>query len=847
MTFPGRLRAAFERVSLVRLLIGLGALLVVINIGSAVWDALSDRERIFHDVQRDVSNISGLLVEQTTAGLEAVDLVLRDVQRMGTPARIDIQMPRLQDELAYVSQVAAIIVYDAEGRVAARTSETPTIDSSRSDRPFVKVHMQGRDVGLYVSDPYLGGAADDRHWRFVLSRRLSGPSDAFAGVVAAVVEVESYERLYRSIDLGEEGGGIGLFSASGTIITRVPDPQQLKGTKLDSTVPLAEKVRRTGRFDGRIMSEVLKEPVIVSIAAVRGFPLFVSVSKTERAALAAWREETRFTAERTLLTSAAMLALIALAAWGLQRRELALQANEKRFRAMIENSTDAILVTRPRDEGIVYVSPAFRRMTGYGVDDVRGKQFLDFIHPEHRAGALALRDEGLRMPGNIVTREFLVQHRDGAYRWMEITATNLLREAAVRAIVINLRDITERKLAEAERSRLENRLRQSAKMEAVGRLAGGIAHDFNNILGGILGYAEMLVENAKPGSAERRYAQNVLTAAERASALVEQILTYSRSQRGNRVAVDLGAIVAETLELVRGSLSMNSELEITLPAKSLHVIADPTHVHQIVMNLCTNAMHAIGERGTIRVSVAAVDSPTERAFAHTTLAPGRYAVLKVEDTGRGMDAATLGRLFEPFFTTKEVGKGTGLGLSLVYGIVMDSGGAIEVTSTPGKGSCFAVYLPLVDAPAAAADDARAPLARGHGERVLVVDDEAPLLAVTCETLKRLGYEPAGYADAQAALAEFEREPGRYDAVLTDEVMPDFTGTQLATVLRGRRSNLPVILVSGYVGSVISELASSAGVREILKKPVHAQDLASALARVLGENQGQVNPSSPLQR
>jgi len=233
------------------------------------------------------------------------------------------------------------------------------------------------------------------------------------------------------------------------------------------------------------------------------------------------------------------------------------------------------------------------------------------------------------------------------------------------------------------------------------------------------------------------------------------------------------------------------------------------------------------------VSVEALEAPTERSFTHTTLAPGRYAVLKVEDTGRGMDAATLGRLFEPFFTTKEVGKGTGLGLSLVYGIVTDSGGAIEVTSTPGEGSCFAVYLPLVDAPAAAADDARAPLTRGRGERVLVVDDEEPLLAVTCESLRRLGYEPTGFADPQSALAEFEREPGRYDAVLTDEVMPDLSGTQLATVLLGRRSNLPVILVSGYVGSVISELASGAGVREILKKPVHAQELASALARALG--------------
>ena len=832
MTLPGRLRAALERVSLVRLLIGLGVILVAINIGSAVWDALSDRQRTFRDVQRDVSNITSLLAEQTASGLEAVDLVLRDVQRMGSASRIALQEPRLRDELAYVSQVASILVFDQQGEIVARTNEAPAIQDRRA-RPFVDVHKKGRDLGLHVSEPYLGGPGN-RSWRFAMSRRLNGPGSSFGGVVAALVEIENYERLYRTIDLGP-GGFIGVLGADGSVFTRVPDPHHVQGTKLDpnTTEALVGRVRSQGRFDGRVMSEVTGEPVIVSIAAVRGLPLYVATGKTERAALTTWRGETRLTAERTLLTSAAMLALIALAAWGLQRRERALQTNEKRFRSMIENSTDAIVVTRPRTEGIVYASPAFRRMTGYGLSDVRGKEFLDFIHPEQRSAALTLRDEGLRVPGNIITHEFLVRHLDGSHRWVEVSATNLLHEPAVRAIVINLRDITERKLAEAERSRLENRLRQSAKMEAVGRLAGGIAHDFNNILGGILGYAEMLVETAKEGSAERRYAQNVLTAAERASALVEQILTYSRSQRGNRAAVDLGAIVAETLELVRGSLSVDSELQITLPAKPLYVIADPTQIHQIVMNLCTNAMHAIGERGTIRVSAEAVDAPAERVFAHTTLAPGRYAVLKVEDTGRGMDATTLGRLFEPFFTTKEVGKGTGLGLSLVYGIVTDSGGAIEVTSSVGKGSCFAVYLPLVDAPAAAADDARGPLVRGRGERVLVVDDEEPLLAVTCESLRRLGYEPAGFADAQAALAEFERQPERYDAVLTDEVMPDLTGTQLATVLLGRRSNLPVILVSGYTGSIITELATSAGVREILKKPVHAQELAAALARALG--------------
>lgn len=219
-------------------------------------------------------------------------------------------------------------------------------------------------------------------------------------------------------------------------------------------------------------------------------------------------------------------------------------------------------------------------------------------------------------------------------------------------------------------------------------------------------------------------------------------------------------------------------------------------------------------------------------FQHTTLHAGRYARLLVEDNGSGMDAATLTHLFEPFFTTKEVGKGTGLGLSLVYGIVTDSAGAIDVTSTPGHGSCFAIYLPRVDSPVVAGDDAEVPVIRGHGERVLVVDDEEALMAVTSETLKRLGYEPAAFPDGAAALAEFESHPGRFDAVITDEVMPGLTGTDLARSLRRHRTDLPIMLVSGYIGPMMSERALAAGVDAILKKPVQSRELATTLARVL---------------
>ncbi|HEX2198223.1 MAG TPA: ATP-binding protein, partial [Burkholderiales bacterium] len=259
---------------------------------------------------------------------------------------------------------------------------------------------------------------------------------------------------------------------------------------------------------------------------------------------------------------------------------------------------------------------------------------------------------------------------------------------------------------------------------------------------------------------------------------------------------------------------------------------DPTQLHQIMMNLSTNALHAMGERGTLRVALEEEEVREQRVFAHSTLHPGSYARLTVEDTGSGMDSATLARLFEPFFTTKEVGKGTGLGLSLVYGIVTDSSGAIDVQSQPGHGSRFVIYLPRVDAPALAGDESEAPVPRGQGERVLVVDDEAALVALASEVLKRLGYEPVAFSDGAAALDGFDAAPQRFDAVIADEVMPGLTGTELARRLRERRADLPILLVSGYIGPMMTERALAAGVDQILKKPVQSRELAAALARVL---------------
>src|SRR6266478_750601 len=349
--------------------------------------------------------------------------------------------------------------------------------------------------------------------------------------------------------------------------------------------------------------------------------------------------------------------------------------------------------------GEIYWSAETFRIFEYGRETMPTVELIDQrVHPEDVSSFRQIVERAAK-DGQDYSQEYRLRMPDGRVKHIHVVAHATRNETGGVDFVGAVMDVTLAKetedrirFAQAEREQLEQRLRQAEKMEAVGRLAGGIAHDFNNVLAGVFAYGEMLVEETADGSPLKRYAQNVLTAATRGRALVEQILAYSRSQRGKRAPVDIANVVAETLELVRGSLPTNIRLEANTPQLPLVVIGDATRLHQVVMNLCSNAIQAMSGGGTLRVTLDTTDVSAERALWHGALAPGRYVRLIVEDSGSGMDEATLSRIFEPFFTTKEMGQGTGLGLSLVYAIVTDSGGAIDVKSAPKQGTTFTIYL-----------------------------------------------------------------------------------------------------------------------------------------------------------
>jgi signal transduction histidine kinase len=387
--------------------------------------------------------------------------------------------------------------------------------------------------------------------------------------------------------------------------------------------------------------------------------------------------------------------------------------------------------------------------------------------------------------------------------------------------------------SEAVRERLEAQLRQSQKMEAMGTLAGGIAHDFNNILGAILGYGELAQQQSAPDTPLRRYIDNVMHAAERAKALVDRILGFSRSGLGERAHVRVQSVIEETLELIAASLPADIRLEKSLIAGDAALIGDSTHLHQVAMNLCTNAVHAMERGGILTVLLERVDLAEARSVSRGTLSPGPYIRLVIADTGVGIPPDVVERMFDPFFTTRGVGKGTGLGLSLVHGIVTDLGGAIDVRSALGEGTRFEIWLPVTTEVAKPATTTVVrELPRGRGETVMIVDDEPMLVALAEEMLAGLGYEPVGFESSQVALQAFRSKPERFDLVLTDEPMPELVGTELAREIRLLRPDIPIILMSGHAGAALAQRAAAIGVKEVLHKPLQRVDLAEALAQAV---------------
>jgi two-component system, cell cycle sensor histidine kinase and response regulator CckA len=504
--------------------------------------------------------------------------------------------------------------------------------------------------------------------------------------------------------------------------------------------------------------------------------------------------------------------------------EQALRESEARFRALIENSHDITAILDA--EGVMrYVSPSVKRFFGYSENEMVGVASLDFIHPDDHH---VLTDVFVRAgadPGAPHSCEYRARHKDGTWRTVEAFALNLLHDPAVEGIVITGSDITQRRA-------LESRLGQAERLEAIGQLAGGVAHDFNNILLVIRGYSSVL-RGSLEDPQQIDDVEEIIKAADRAADLTRQLLAFGRRQVLQPRLVSIVEVVRGVESLLRRSLREDLTFELELDETVAPVIADPGQMEQVLLNLVMNGRDAISGNGVIRVSVGERELTGGESGISPPLLPGRYVMLTIEDTGSGIDDAVLPHVFEPFFTTKEDGVGTGLGLSTVYGIVAQSDGGIEVAARPAGGTSFAIYLP---AAAGAIDSeswgafAQSSLPMGT-ETILLVEDEEPVRELVRRVLEDAGYEvlAAGLpSEAERLLAEADH----VDLLLSDVVMPEMSGYDLAGRVREAHPEIRLMFMSGYAHSV-SGAEQAEG--RLLKKPFAPEQLARAVRATLDDD------------
>ena len=379
----------------------------------------------------------------------------------------------------------------------------------------------------------------------------------------------------------------------------------------------------------------------------------------------------------------------------------------------------------------------------------------------------------------------------------------------------------------------ERQLQQVMKLQAIGTLAGGIAHDFNNILFPIVGYTELTMDDIPEDSQARQNLEEILKATNRAKELVQQILTFSRQNGQERKPLKVQSLIKEAVKLLRATIPSSIEIECNVDEFCGLVKGDPTQIHQIIMNLCTNAYHAMQETGgKLEVSLKEIDISYEQSVERVGMKVGKHIELLVKDSGHGMNPQVIERIFEPYYTTKEQGKGTGLGLSVIHGIVKNHGGDITVSSQPGKGSSFKVYMPIIDE-VEEETQTDEPLIEINGkERILLIDDEHQIIDIERQILERLGYTVTSTTDSQEALEEFAAQPDHFDLVITDMTMPKMTGDQLAQRMMDIKPQIPVILCTGFNETISEEKALAMGIDKFVMKPVVKEELASTIRKVL---------------
>jgi PAS domain S-box-containing protein len=506
-----------------------------------------------------------------------------------------------------------------------------------------------------------------------------------------------------------------------------------------------------------------------------------------------------------------------------KQTENTLLESEIKFRSLFDSSPQAIALTSTETGKLIDVNNKCCELTKYAKEEIIGKTTTEvgFYTKEDRNRFI----KHIQTSGEIQGLEMAVKAKDGSI-FHTLMFAKVIRIAGNSFILTTFLDVTEQKRLKAE-------LQQAHKMEAIGTLAGGIAHDFNNILGIILGNTELAIDDVPEWNPARYNLKEVISASLRAKDVIRQLLSFSRKTHLERKPVKVDAIITEALKLLQSSIPKNIELRLNIPKEAQTILADPTQINQILINLSTNAVHAMPDGGILEVNIKNTILDDDTAAQIPDLKPRPYVTLTVSDTGQGVNPKLKNRIFDPYFTTKEVGKGTGMGLSLVHGIVKSHEGAILVDSELGTGTTFSIFFPVVEEQAVIETETEEELPTGS-ERILLVDDEESIIYVGQNRLERLGYQVETRMNPLEALESFRTKPNQFDLIITDMTMPQMTGDQLVKEILKIRPDMPIILCTGFNENIDEEKAKEIGIRQYIEKPLKRGDLAKLVRQVLDE-------------
>lgn len=805
------------------------ACLIVLLVGGSLWRL---RAEALDSESRTLSTLTTALADELERGLQGVQVALqatRDDVREGRllPGSPEASMV-LHSRVATLPLARRLWVLDLHGRaVAASGFAVPP-----SLRSFLPGLAQLPEDGVALSAPYIDPGS--QRVALAMAMPVLDREGMAAGWVVAEVPADALRGAFTKASSAPDARML-IVRADNVRITGflgetpdMPDPALLIG----SDAELGE-----GRFRFDDGSERL-----VQLRSLERYPVAVLITRDARIVLQRWRVLARGSVAGTAVVLVVLLALLArmLRAERLRRQsQRALQAEQSRaalaFTAAQEGNWDW-----DPDTGQVYLSPRMKELMGLPREGGGHTTLASLAEGLHAADLpvfeAALQGQLQDVEAARIDLSLRVRQADGQWHWIRLRG-NAARDphGRVERVAGVAFDTTDERDTAARTQRLEQQLARARKLEALGTLAGGVAHDFNNLLAAVVGYGEMARDAALPGSAQARHLDQVLQAASRGQAVVERILAFSRASVRPRQVIEVQPVVAQVLDLLGATLAPGIAVVRDFDPAALCVQGDATQLFEAVMNLCSNATHAMHGQGRLTVTVAAHAAAAAQWLSHGELPAGEHVCVRVEDDGEGIAPELMDRLFEPFFSTRQGGTGTGLGLAVVQGVIEEWGGAVDVQSTPGQGSCFSLYLPRSrERPAETTEEAMAAVPVGQGQRVMLVDDEQALVELNEEQLAQLGYEPVGFTDPLAAWAALQAAPADVDLIVTDEIMPGLNGTELAERVRTLRPDLPVLLLSGYGGPQLEARAREAGVREVLAKPLQGARLARALAAALSQ-------------